>query len=357
MTVPLLLIARKFAELTSSPSRNSRGRKRSAFYHAQLESLEGRALLAGPAAYPDTASYWVGDWQTANGDLFEVSEEPPHHPGSPPTLTLFYQSGYFKSDFTTRGYPYYALNYYDNNPDPNAATLSGKVYGDFSFSGQSLGTFVFHATPNANPTTVTDTFTGSMTVGGQVTQLQATFVGDIGYPASAEPGWGLPRDRPDTSGGINPPPTTPSGKPILQANIAAVGPNTITVSNPKAIITRELAITVTNVGTADLPAHAAHMKLKNKSKAAKITEATVSATIPLGMQRIVAQQIAFLRADLPSLAPGESEELFVTARETERFKSLQDTQTKIFAISLDITTNKAKSSDRAFRGYDEYVRP
>ena len=40
----------------------------------------------------------------------------------------------------------------------------------------------------------------------------------------------------------------------------------------------------------------------------------------------------------------------------ERMKVLQDTQTKIFEIHQDVTMNKAKAADKAFKAMDKYIR-
>ena len=40
----------------------------------------------------------------------------------------------------------------------------------------------------------------------------------------------------------------------------------------------------------------------------------------------------------------------------ERWKILQDTQTKIFEIQQDVTANKAKTQDKAFQQWDQYIR-
>jgi len=39
-----------------------------------------------------------------------------------------------------------------------------------------------------------------------------------------------------------------------------------------------------------------------------------------------------------------------------RWKILQDTQTKIFEIQQDVTVNKAKTQDKMFNKWDEYIR-
>ncbi len=40
----------------------------------------------------------------------------------------------------------------------------------------------------------------------------------------------------------------------------------------------------------------------------------------------------------------------------QRWQILQDTQTKIQEIQQDVTVNKAKSSDKMFGKWDEYIR-
>ena len=43
-------------------------------------------------------------------------------------------------------------------------------------------------------------------------------------------------------------------------------------------------------------------------------------------------------------------------QQMERWKILQDTQTKIFEIQQDVTVNKAKTQDKMFNKWDEYIR-
>jgi hypothetical protein len=43
-------------------------------------------------------------------------------------------------------------------------------------------------------------------------------------------------------------------------------------------------------------------------------------------------------------------------QQTERWKIMQDTQTRIFEITQDVTVNKAKSADKAFKAMDGYIR-
>ena len=43
-------------------------------------------------------------------------------------------------------------------------------------------------------------------------------------------------------------------------------------------------------------------------------------------------------------------------QQMSRWKILQDTQTKIFEIQQDVTVNKAKTQDKMFQKWDEYVR-
>ncbi|MFH0801043.1 MAG: hypothetical protein V2A78_05080 [bacterium] len=43
-------------------------------------------------------------------------------------------------------------------------------------------------------------------------------------------------------------------------------------------------------------------------------------------------------------------------QQMERWKILQDTQTKIFEIQQDVTVNKAKTTDKMFNKWDEYIR-
>ena len=39
-----------------------------------------------------------------------------------------------------------------------------------------------------------------------------------------------------------------------------------------------------------------------------------------------------------------------------RWQILEDTQTKIFEIQQDVTVNKAKTQDKLFNKWDEYIR-
>jgi len=43
-------------------------------------------------------------------------------------------------------------------------------------------------------------------------------------------------------------------------------------------------------------------------------------------------------------------------QQMERWRILQDTQTKIFEIIQDVTINKARNQDRMFREWDRYIR-
>lgn len=42
--------------------------------------------------------------------------------------------------------------------------------------------------------------------------------------------------------------------------------------------------------------------------------------------------------------------------EMERWKILQDTQTKIFEIQQEVTVNRAKTQDKLFNKWDDYIR-
>ena len=43
-------------------------------------------------------------------------------------------------------------------------------------------------------------------------------------------------------------------------------------------------------------------------------------------------------------------------QQMERWKILQDTQTKIFEVQQEVTVNKAKTQDKMFNKWDEYIR-
>jgi hypothetical protein len=43
-------------------------------------------------------------------------------------------------------------------------------------------------------------------------------------------------------------------------------------------------------------------------------------------------------------------------QQMERWKILQDTQTKIFEIQQDVTVNKARTQDKMYNKWDEYIR-
>jgi hypothetical protein len=43
-------------------------------------------------------------------------------------------------------------------------------------------------------------------------------------------------------------------------------------------------------------------------------------------------------------------------QQAERWKTLQDVQTKIFQIQQDVTVNKARTSDRQFSSWATYIR-
>lgn len=43
-------------------------------------------------------------------------------------------------------------------------------------------------------------------------------------------------------------------------------------------------------------------------------------------------------------------------QQMQRWQILQDTQTKVFEIQQDVTVNKAKTQDKMFQKWDEYIR-
>ena len=43
-------------------------------------------------------------------------------------------------------------------------------------------------------------------------------------------------------------------------------------------------------------------------------------------------------------------------QQMERWKIIQDTQTKIFEIMQDVTNNRSKTQDKMFNKWDEYIR-
>ncbi len=43
-------------------------------------------------------------------------------------------------------------------------------------------------------------------------------------------------------------------------------------------------------------------------------------------------------------------------QQMERWKILQDTQTKIFETQQEVTVNKAKTQDKMFNKWDDYIR-
>ncbi|MGE0492536.1 MAG: hypothetical protein AB7S38_25195 [Vulcanimicrobiota bacterium] len=43
-------------------------------------------------------------------------------------------------------------------------------------------------------------------------------------------------------------------------------------------------------------------------------------------------------------------------QQMQRWKIMQDTQTKIFEITQDVTINKAKTADKMFNQVDAYIR-
>jgi hypothetical protein len=129
------------------------------------------------------------------------------------------------------------------------------------------------------------------------------------------------------------------------------------VNNPSGTFTREIEVTITNVGSSALPGGEAHLLLKNRSKAAKLKQVTVDSTLPLDSSKLTARRPQFLRADLPELDPGQSEEVTVTLHESERFKRHIDIQTYLFQIEMDVTVNKSRAIDRYYDVNDEYIRP
>ena len=43
-------------------------------------------------------------------------------------------------------------------------------------------------------------------------------------------------------------------------------------------------------------------------------------------------------------------------QQMRRWQIMQDTQTKIFEIQQDVTVNKAKTQDKMFNKWDQYIR-
>ena len=43
-------------------------------------------------------------------------------------------------------------------------------------------------------------------------------------------------------------------------------------------------------------------------------------------------------------------------QQMSRWQIMQDTQTKIFEIQQDVTVNQAKTQDKMFKKWDEYIR-
>ena len=43
-------------------------------------------------------------------------------------------------------------------------------------------------------------------------------------------------------------------------------------------------------------------------------------------------------------------------QQMERWKILQDTQTKIFELQQEVTVHKAKTQDKMFNKWDDYIR-
>ncbi|MHB2018588.1 MAG: hypothetical protein ACYCW6_16700 [Candidatus Xenobia bacterium] len=43
-------------------------------------------------------------------------------------------------------------------------------------------------------------------------------------------------------------------------------------------------------------------------------------------------------------------------QQMDRWKILEDTQTKIFEIQQDVSVNKAKTQDKMYNKWDEYIR-
>jgi hypothetical protein len=43
-------------------------------------------------------------------------------------------------------------------------------------------------------------------------------------------------------------------------------------------------------------------------------------------------------------------------QQMQRWKIMQDTQTKVFEIQQDVTANKAQTQDKMYRKWDEYIR-
>lgn len=60
--------------------------------------------------------------------------------------------------------------------------------------------------------------------------------------------------------------------------------------------------------------------------------------------------------DSPSASDARASDSSPTDQQQERWKILQDTQTKIFETVQDVTCNKAKTQDKAYKKWDEYIK-
>ena len=76
----------------------------------------------------------------------------------------------------------------------------------------------------------------------------------------------------------------------------------------------------------------------------------------LGQANSVAQFQMFMSDFQQSQSISTATAMDAQKQQMERWKILQDTQTKIFEIQQDVTVNKAKTQDKMYNKWDEYIR-
>lgn len=86
-------------------------------------------------------------------------------------------------------------------------------------------------------------------------------------------------------------------------------------------------------------------------KAASGVNVVVAAVLPFGGMMMMNQLDTANAQSIMSQMQADNQK-----QQMERWKILQDTQTKIFEIQQDVTANKAQTQDKAYKRWDEYIR-
>jgi hypothetical protein len=187
--------------------RSSRKRRRLAL---GAEPLETRALMDGSLG----SSVWTGYWNTNVGVLIVGPLLPAHESPYPQLDYEVLDGGWANANSGAPLVPTQPTDYLTGslNVDPTTSPVfTGEI---LTVSSEQVGTFTFTMNMNPGYPTTPDSFTGTLTVGGQVTTIQGVYAGDqentSGYiiPGSdAIP----PRPRPDF-GDTTTPPAPPASK-------------------------------------------------------------------------------------------------------------------------------------------------